>query len=840
MKSFFEGLGKSRDKRDISGRSSPVDLKQSQPDKSNNDEKVEKKENTPLSPTKAVEETSIQTKPKDKNEKKDIDDVKSKEIAKIDEKKQDIQVPSTEVFNKSTDKMDGNAEITKEKSSGLLRLLDRANQGPTDQNNQNNARSTLTNLLTSSMQTTKSSSPSVPTPVSTETKQSDKIKNPETNNKSEFKEKHVETKEETKLVKPKLVQSQPNDNVGQKNENISTSQRPSSTKTQEILNTDKANVQTKKPQDKGPTETQNKMNNTVAKPTSQILVGDTESSKPKSEEQVSKPTVSQPTKNYLVPSNIPQPDTQLKLGRNGVIEQSQDVPFKPYQPKYNPPHLSLTSDKGINRLIINQTEHQKYNEIQRINEKNLDPCRPTLFSAIDLKHSGFANTEDIERCWNKLGVPDVGNLLNFLGFPKHGIINLDHLTQALHEALEMHTYDEPNVLAGIRSMNLELHLTEALKNAYEKEIEKLNINLTEEREIILNYFQQHLSEIRQKMDILLGHKEVEIKQIQQKLDKTIQSSHDIEVKSKDMESILQTEDKFLNFITNISDIMEAEIRQCEMGKESFDHFFAFNEKIKKTVDQVKSQTVNDNHFQRLKDSIQILKDYSQLLQIIVIKFAAIQRHTQFIINQEKEKYEKLEKTLETYQTNILNLQATFDNLSKHNRTILNQNEELQRKIQLNEATIKALQEDNNQLSEKYKSALQKKNSNSLSNNNNNNSGSIVNTRNANGNNGNLECNKSNKSSIDPKQNNNSEYSLPEQNHRQHESPLNPICMTYPEKNTMSSYHMSKDQLAMRQYQNDLEETIRKQAKQIRQLKITASKYRPNDPVWTDLIATKDQ
>ncbi|TNN20774.1 putative protein FAM44A [Schistosoma japonicum] len=515
MKNFFEGLGKSRDKRDISGRSSPVDPKQLQPDKFNNDEKTEKKEKTPLTPTKTTEETSIQTKPKDKSGKTDIVDVKSKEIAKVEEKKQDIQVPSTEVFTKSTDKMDGNAETSKEKPSGSLRLLDRMNQGPTDQNNQKSASSTLTNLLTSSMQTTKSSSSSVPTPVSTETKQSDKIKKPETNDKSEYKEKQEKTKEETKVVQPKLVESRSNDNADQKNENISTSQRPSSTKTQEVLNTDIDSVQTVKSQDKGPTEAQNKINNNVVKPTSQILVGDTGSSKPKSEEQVSKPTVSQPTTNYLVPSNIPQPDTQLKLGRNGVIEQSQGVPFKPYQPKYNSPHLSLTSDKGINRSIINQTEHQKYNEIQRTNEKNLDPCRPTLFSAIDLKHSGFANAEDIEKCWNKLGVPDVGNLLNFLGFPKHGMINLDHLTQALHEALEMHTYDEPNVLAGIRSMNLELHLTEALKNAYEKEIEKLGMNLTEEREMILSYFQQQLSEIRQKMDILLGQKEVEIKQIQQ-------------------------------------------------------------------------------------------------------------------------------------------------------------------------------------------------------------------------------------------------------------------------------------------------------------------------------------
>lgn len=38
---------------------------------------------------------------------------------------------------------------------------------------------------------------------------------------------------------------------------------------------------------------------------------------------------------------------------------------------------------------------------------------------------------------------------------------------------------------------------------------------------------------------------------------------------------------------------------------------------------------------------------------------------------------------------------------------------------------------------------------------------------------------------------------------------------------MSFYQISKEQLAMRQYQNDLEETIRKQAKQIRQLKVSS-------------------
>lgn len=54
--------------------------------------------------------------------------------------------------------------------------------------------------------------------------------------------------------------------------------------------------------------------------------------------------------------------------------------------------MSLTSDKGVNRLInTGQKECEKYNENQRIDLKNLDPCRPVFFSAIDLKRSGYVS-----------------------------------------------------------------------------------------------------------------------------------------------------------------------------------------------------------------------------------------------------------------------------------------------------------------------------------------------------------------------------------------------------------------------------------------------------------------
>ncbi|VDQ12206.1 unnamed protein product [Trichobilharzia regenti] len=49
----------------------------------------------------------------------------------------------------------------------------------------------------------------------------------------------------------------------------------------------------------------------------------------------------------------------------------------------NSPNLIITSDKGAKRSVIDQKDYQKYDPTQKP-----DPCRPTLFSAIDLKHSG--------------------------------------------------------------------------------------------------------------------------------------------------------------------------------------------------------------------------------------------------------------------------------------------------------------------------------------------------------------------------------------------------------------------------------------------------------------------
>ncbi|CAH8832033.1 unnamed protein product [Trichobilharzia szidati] len=859
FKNFFEELGKSRDKKDKSGRNSPVPVKPSTSDEANKNKQSNEKDIKPSTPIKDTitnnENKSKVNKEPTKSEEKI--DKKIEIIPKTDEKKEKVDdKPSA----KPVDKMNPPIEVKKElppqpavsneNQVSSLRLIDRAKQGTNDKVDDKSATSALINFLTFPAEKIKPKDIESPST----TVQSKEIKASSDTNKKESDVKSPgiinKQNEELNKIQPTPTTNQPVATAAapapaveaQSKQNLvdnqvktsSSTPQPSITtnKTQDVPSTDKISSQNLQPVIKNLSDTQNKSNIIVGKQ-DEIKVKTDENDKKKIVGQTTTPTVNdyQSTGNTLIPSNIPQPGTQVRLGKSGVITRSTDIPSTSNQPNINQqsnsPNLIITSDKGAKRSVIDQKEHQKYDSTQKP-----DPCRPTLFSAIDLKHSGFANAETIENCWNKLGVPDVEDLLSYLGFSKHGIINLDHLTKALHEALEMHTYDEPSVLAGIRSMNMELRLTDALKNAYEKEIEKLDKNLINEREVILRYFHQHLNEIRQKMDILFGQKEVEIKQIQQKLDKTVQLSHEVEIKNKEAESLLQTEDKFLNFITNLSDIMEAEIKQCEACKKDFDHFFVYNEKLKRTVDQVKNQAQDVNHFQRLRDSIQILKDYSQLLQIIVIKFAGIQRHTQFIINQEKEKYEKLEKTFENYQKNLLELQTTFDNLSRQNQKLINENEVLRNEIQSREAKIKSLTEENNRLNEKYQSAQEKinnfKNINNTNNNTNGNNTHISTINDDNKtmkSNGNIKSNSTtavtNPKSFNENKPNSKEYPQPDQQNQNKQTvPVNSIPAISPDKNIITPYFMSKEHLAIRQYQNDLEETIKKQAKQIRQLRTT--------------------
>ncbi|CAH8447626.1 unnamed protein product [Schistosoma mattheei] len=392
MKNFFEGLGKSRGKNDISGRTSPVNLK----------------------PLESNEESNTGKNTKDTIEKTNNASDKSREVIKGDEKKTEKQTSPADATNKFTNKADDSVEAPQDKPPSTVRLIDRVNQGPTNQINEKNPSSTLINFLTSPVQTIKSNrAPSPTTPP--KTKPVDEVKDLETDKKSsDLKEKqNKNSKNETNEVQSKKVESQPNINVGQKKEITSSSQPAPNTKTQEVLNKDNGNVQTTKSKDDKVSESQNKSNNIVTESASEVPVKKTLKDKPENETQVSKPEVSQSNTNYLVPSNIPQPDTNLKLGRKGVITRSEGEQLKPYHlnsssplealfskitGKHNdPPDLSLTSDKGVNRSInTGQKECEKYNESQRIDLKNLDPCRPVFFSAIDLKRSGFANAEDIE------------------------------------------------------------------------------------------------------------------------------------------------------------------------------------------------------------------------------------------------------------------------------------------------------------------------------------------------------------------------------------------------------------------------------------------------------------
>nr|CAH8829630.1 unnamed protein product [Trichobilharzia regenti] len=875
FKNFFEDLGKSRDKKDKSGRNSPVPVKPSTSDEATKNKKSNEKEiksSTPIKDTITNNENKSKVN-KEPTKSEEKIDKKIEIIPKTDEKKEKVDNKPTA---KPVDKINPPIEVKKElppqpvvssneNQVNSLRLIDRAKQGTSDKVDDKSATSALINFLT--FPADKINSKDIESPSTTVQSKEIKVESDTNKKENDLKSPGIINKQNDELnkIQPTPTTNQPAVTTAaaaveaQSKQNLidnqvktssSTSQPPIITnKTQDVPSTDKISSQNLQPVIKNLSDTQNKPDIIVGKQ-DEIKVKTDENDKKKIVGQTTTPTVT--TSNTLIPSNIPQPGTQVRLGRSGVITRSTDIPSTSNQlninQQSNSPNLIITSDKGAKRSVIDQKDYQKYDPTQKP-----DPCRPTLFSAIDLKHSGFADAETIENCWNKLGVPDVEDLLSYLGFSKHGIINLDHLTKALHEALEMHTYDEPSVLAGIRSMNMELRLTDALKNAYEKEIEKLDKNLINEREVILRYFHQHLNEIRQKMDILFSQKEVEIKQIQQKLDKTVQLSHEVEIKNKEAESLLQTEDKFLNFITNLSDIMEAEIKQCEACKKDFDHFFVYNEKLKRTVDQVKNQAQDVNHFQRLRDSIQILKDYSQLLQIIVIKFAGIQRHTQFIINQEKEKYEKLEKTFENYQKNLLELQTTFDNLSRQNQKLINENEVLRNEIQSRDAKIKSLAEENNQLNEKYQSAQQKvnnfKNINNTNNNTNGNNTHVSTINNDNktmNTNGNIKSNNTtvvtNPKSINENKPNSKEYPQPDQQNQNKQAvPEKSVPVISPDKNIITPYFMSKEHLAIRQYQNDLEETIKKQARQIRQLRIIASKYGGvNDYIRSDIVATMDQ
>ncbi|CAH8479573.1 unnamed protein product [Heterobilharzia americana] len=785
---------------------------------------------------------------------------------KTNDKKGNEQQSVKEIINQSADKINPveinlktltPLETSIEKPANSVRLLDRVKQAGTDVSEENTPSSTLIKILTLPMQPTESNTDLNPPPPSKETtKQSTEVKRQETDTKRvEIKREQQKINEiQSTLSQPIQVDTKQNSDTEQKKP-----QPSQDIKTQGVTKSSKTITSDNlKPLPEKLPETQDTSSSSVGKQT-EISVKSSKNDQQKLVDPVIKSTVSdhQPTPNNLIPSNIPQRGIEIKLGRSGgIITRPTDVQPKPNQhnisQQWNSPNLTITSDKGINRSVIEQTIHQKYNENQRNNEKISDPFHPTFFSAIDLKHSGFSDAETIEKCWNKLGVPDVENLLVYLGFSKHGMINLDHLTNALHEALEMNTYDEPSVLAGIRSMNMELRLTDTLKRVYEKEIENMDKNLTDEREMILRYLHQHLNEILQKMEILFAHKEVEMKQIQQKLDHSIQVSHELELKNKETESLLQTEDKFLNFITNLSDIMEAEIKQCEMCKKDFDHIFVYNEKIRRTVDEVNNRTQNVSHFKRLRDSIQILKDYSQLLQITVIKFAGIQRHTQFIINQEKEKHEKLGKAFDDYQKNLGDLQITLENLSRQHQKVINENESLRYEVQLQEVKIKSLVENNDQLNEKYQVILQKINPTTsvaatttttatipTKNNMNNDDHKIV-THNGNSRN-NIITDSNTTKSLNGKGQSRSEYPQSDYGKRSPQGPPgNSTYTIHPEENMISPYFMSKEQLAVQQYQNDLEETIRKQAKQIRQLRSMSSKYRLTDHIRTDIMATKDQ
>lgn len=260
----------------------------------NKDQQTNKRETKSLPPSQKSEESNTGKNTKDTIEKTNNASDKSREVIKGDEKKTEKQTSPADATDKFTDKADGSVEAPQDKPPSSVRLIDRVNQGPTNQINEKNPSSTLINFLTSPVQTIKSNRAPNPTNPPTKTKPVDEVKDLETDKKSsELKEKqNKNSKNETNEVQSKKVESQPNINVGQKKEITSSSQPAPNTKTQEVLNKDNGNVQTTKSKDDNVTESQNKSNNIVTESASEIPVKKTEKDKPENETQVSKPEVS--------------------------------------------------------------------------------------------------------------------------------------------------------------------------------------------------------------------------------------------------------------------------------------------------------------------------------------------------------------------------------------------------------------------------------------------------------------------------------------------------------------------------------------------------------------------
>lgn len=291
---LLQGLGKSRGKNDISGRTSPVNLKPLESNEVNKDQQTNKKETKSLPPSQKSEESNTGKNTKDTIEKTNNASDKSREVIKEDEKKTEKQTSPADATDKFTNKADDSVEAPQDKPPSSVRLIDRVNQRPTNQINEKNPSSTLINFLTSPVQTIKSNIAPSPTTPPTKTKPVDEVKDLETDKKSsELKEKqNKNSKNETNEVQSKKVESQPNINVGQKKEITSSSQPAPNTKTQEVLNKDNGNVQTTKSKDDKVSEFQNKSNNIVTESASEIPVKKTEKDKPENETQVSKPEVS--------------------------------------------------------------------------------------------------------------------------------------------------------------------------------------------------------------------------------------------------------------------------------------------------------------------------------------------------------------------------------------------------------------------------------------------------------------------------------------------------------------------------------------------------------------------
>ncbi|VDQ14330.1 unnamed protein product, partial [Trichobilharzia regenti] len=310
-------LGKSRDKKDKSGRNSPVPVKPSTSDEATKNKKSNEKEiksSTPIKDTITNNENKSKVN-KEPTKSEEKIDKKIEIIPKTDEKKEKVDNKPTA---KPVDKINPPIEVKKElppqpvvssneNQVNSLRLIDRAKQGTSDKVDDKSATSALINFLT--IPTDKINPKDIESPSTTVQSKEIKVESDTNKKENDLKSPGIINKQNDELnkIQPTPTTNQPAVTTAaaaveaQSKQNLidnqvktssSTPQPPIITnKTQDVPSTDKISSQNLQPVIKNLSDTQNKPDIIVGKQ-DEIKVKTDENDKKKIVSQTTTPTVS--------------------------------------------------------------------------------------------------------------------------------------------------------------------------------------------------------------------------------------------------------------------------------------------------------------------------------------------------------------------------------------------------------------------------------------------------------------------------------------------------------------------------------------------------------------------